>query len=73
MIPPQFAIEWWILPARSSLEEAIRGELLPGSIFRDSLQHRETWISVTSGYFGPDSFIQPLSDASVELYPMVLQ
>lgn len=28
-----------VLPARSSLEEAMRGELLPGSIFRDSLKH----------------------------------
>lgn len=28
----------WILPARSSLEEAMRGELVPGSIFRDSLK-----------------------------------
>lgn len=27
-----------VSPAKSSLEEAMRGELLPGSILRDSLQ-----------------------------------
>lgn len=38
-----------VLPARSSLEEAMRGELLPGSIFRDSLQHKQL-PSVTPTY-----------------------
>lgn len=38
-----------VLPARSSLEEAMRGELLPGSIFRDSLQHKKL-PSVTPTY-----------------------
>lgn len=30
-----------VLPAKSSLEEAMRGELLPGSIFRDNLQNKQ--------------------------------
>lgn len=42
-----------VSPAKSSLEEAMRGELLPGSILRDSLQ-RTRFLSDTTDSKKPE-------------------